>query len=166
MGILQARTLEWVAMTSSRASSQPRDQTQDSHSAGRFFYHLSHKEARDISSSTFNFSYTPSHPVKLSWLHQSMHLQKCLFSQRELWTEVFCLSLFITTHPQFLAQGLENCWHLIQIYLLVYSFQYKRRGCSVFPVLLIPFPLISCSLFVCICNFSQSSLSWLLPSIL
>ena len=37
MGILQARTLEWVAMPSSRESSQPRDQTQVSHSTGRFF---------------------------------------------------------------------------------------------------------------------------------
>ena len=36
-GILQARTLEWVAMPSSRGSSQPRDQTQMSHIAGRFF---------------------------------------------------------------------------------------------------------------------------------
>ena len=32
-GILQARTLEWVAMPSSRGSSQPRDQTQISHIA-------------------------------------------------------------------------------------------------------------------------------------
>ena len=36
-GILQARTLEWVAMTSSRGSFQPRDWTQVSHIAGRFF---------------------------------------------------------------------------------------------------------------------------------
>ena len=36
MGILQARILEWVAMPSSRGSSQPRDQTQVSHIAGRF----------------------------------------------------------------------------------------------------------------------------------
>ena len=36
-GILQARVLEWVAMLSSRGSSQPRNQTQVSHSAGRFF---------------------------------------------------------------------------------------------------------------------------------
>ena len=34
MWILQARTLEWVAMSSSRISSQPRDQTQVSHIAG------------------------------------------------------------------------------------------------------------------------------------
>ena len=34
-GILQARILEWVAF--SRRSSQPRDQTQTSRIAGRFF---------------------------------------------------------------------------------------------------------------------------------
>ena len=42
-GILQARILKWVAIPSSRGSSQPRDQTHLSHiswspaSAGRFF---------------------------------------------------------------------------------------------------------------------------------
>ena len=34
---LQARILEWVAMPSSRGSSQPRDRTQVSHIAGEFF---------------------------------------------------------------------------------------------------------------------------------
>ena len=37
MGILQAGILEWVAMLSSRWSSQPRDQTQVSHIADGFF---------------------------------------------------------------------------------------------------------------------------------
>ena len=37
MGILQARILDWVAISSSRESSQPRDQTQVSCIAGRFF---------------------------------------------------------------------------------------------------------------------------------
>jgi len=37
MGILQARILEWVAIPSSRGSSQPRDQTQVSCIAGIFF---------------------------------------------------------------------------------------------------------------------------------
>ena len=37
MEILQARILEWVGMPSSRGSSQPRDQTQVSHTADRFF---------------------------------------------------------------------------------------------------------------------------------
>ena len=42
MGILQARILECVAMTSSRGFSQPRAQSQVSHTAGRFFT-LSHQ---------------------------------------------------------------------------------------------------------------------------
>ena len=37
MGIFQARILEWVAMPSSRESSQRRDQTQVSCIAGAFF---------------------------------------------------------------------------------------------------------------------------------
>ena len=38
-GILQARIPEWVAFPFSRGSSQPRDQTQVSRIAGRFFAH-------------------------------------------------------------------------------------------------------------------------------
>ena len=41
-GILQARILEWVALPSSRGSSQPRDQTQGFYIADGFFI----KEAR------------------------------------------------------------------------------------------------------------------------
>ena len=37
MGILQARIVEWVAMLPSRDSSQPRDGTQVSYTAGGFF---------------------------------------------------------------------------------------------------------------------------------
>ena len=37
-GILQARILEWVAMPSSRGSSQPRSRTQVSHIAGGFLH--------------------------------------------------------------------------------------------------------------------------------
>ena len=36
-GIFQTRIQEWVAFPFSRESSQPRDQTQVSHIAGRFF---------------------------------------------------------------------------------------------------------------------------------
>ena len=45
MGILQARILEGVAMPSSRGSSQPRDQTQVSQIAGRFFTVWATREA-------------------------------------------------------------------------------------------------------------------------
>ena len=37
MEILQVRIMKWVAMHSSRGSSQPKDQTQVSHIAGRLF---------------------------------------------------------------------------------------------------------------------------------
>ena len=42
-GILQARILEWVAISVSRGSSQPRNRTQVSCIAGKFFYQLSHQ---------------------------------------------------------------------------------------------------------------------------
>ena len=45
-GILQARTLEWVAIPFSRGSSQPRDQTQVSHITGRLFTVGATKEAQ------------------------------------------------------------------------------------------------------------------------
>ena len=46
-GILQARILEWVAFPFSRGSSQPRDQTQVSCIAGRFFISWSTREAQE-----------------------------------------------------------------------------------------------------------------------
>ena len=46
-GILQARILEWVAFPFSRGSSQPRDWTQVSHIAGRFFTSWATKEAQE-----------------------------------------------------------------------------------------------------------------------
>ena len=47
MGILQARIVEWVAMTSTRESCQPRDQTQVSHIAGRFSTIWATREAQE-----------------------------------------------------------------------------------------------------------------------
>ena len=49
-GILQARILEWVAFPFSRGSSQPRDQTQFSHNAGRFFTSWATREAQEYCS--------------------------------------------------------------------------------------------------------------------
>ena len=48
MGILQARILEWGAMPSSRGSSQPRDQTQVTHTAGGFFTDWAMREAQEV----------------------------------------------------------------------------------------------------------------------
>ena len=46
-GILQARIPEWVAFSFSRGSSQPRDQTQVSHSACAFFTSWATREAQE-----------------------------------------------------------------------------------------------------------------------
>ena len=53
-GILQARILEWVAMPSSRGSSQPRDLTQVSHIASGFFTIWPTREAQDYSISSLS----------------------------------------------------------------------------------------------------------------
>ena len=45
-GILQARILEWVAISFSRGSSRPWDQTQFSHTAGRLFTDWATREAQ------------------------------------------------------------------------------------------------------------------------
>ena len=45
-GILQARILEWVPISFSRESSQPRDWTEISHNAGRFFTIWATREAQ------------------------------------------------------------------------------------------------------------------------
>ena len=56
MGILQARILEWVSMPSTRGSSQPRDRTQVSCIAGRFFTIWSTRET--IEGRYFSYSCT------------------------------------------------------------------------------------------------------------
>ena len=50
MGILQARILAWVAMSSYRGPSQLRDGTQVSHIAGGFFTVLATREAQEYRS--------------------------------------------------------------------------------------------------------------------
>ena len=46
-GILQARILEWVTIPFSRGSSQPRNRTQGSHIASRFFTSWAMREAQE-----------------------------------------------------------------------------------------------------------------------
>ena len=67
-GILQARILEWVAISFSRVSSQPRDQTQVSHIRGRCFNLLATREGSVVKLCStlcdpMNCSSTPCFPV-------------------------------------------------------------------------------------------------------
>ena len=47
-GIVQARVLRWVAISSSRGSSPSRDRSWVSHIVGRRFYCLSHQEVKNL----------------------------------------------------------------------------------------------------------------------
>ena len=55
--ILQARILEWIALPFSRGSSQSRDQSQVSHTAGKFFTVWATKEAHRTTISSSNSTY-------------------------------------------------------------------------------------------------------------
>ena len=63
-GILQARVLEWVAMSFSRGSSQPRDRTRVSCLEGSSLYHLSHQESPSSPAATLA---ALELPASLSW---------------------------------------------------------------------------------------------------
>ena len=76
-GILQARILEWVAFPFSRKSSQPRDQTQVSHVAGRFFTSWVRREAQEYGS-----GYPIPSPADLPFLESkpwSLHCKWILY---------------------------------------------------------------------------------------
>ena len=64
-GIFQARILEWVAISFSRGSSQPRDQTRVSCAAGRLFAVWATREAHRWLAVLTNFC--PSQEIFKSW---------------------------------------------------------------------------------------------------
>ena len=68
-GILQARILEWVAIPFSRESSWPKDQTQVSHIAGRFFAIWATKEVlnKNIRTNNWHKQTSSRDDVILSW---------------------------------------------------------------------------------------------------
>ena len=82
-GILQARIPEWVAVPFSRESSQPRDQTQVSLTAGRFFTSWGTREALCF---------------KTSSLIVGVHGSRLGPSSPELSTQSQCISWFLCTH--------------------------------------------------------------------
>ena len=74
-GILQARILEWVAIPFSRGSSQPRDRTQVSCTAGRFFPTGATREEAYLVRNTSKDLF----PISL-WLNTEVFLRKSIYS--------------------------------------------------------------------------------------
>ena len=97
-GILQARILEWVAISFSRGSSRPRDWTQVSHIAGRRFNLWATREATSQSQTCTKKKVTggllldwsataiwiPAKPLHLSMLSKSMRCTEISILQGQL----------------------------------------------------------------------------------
>ena len=81
-GILQARILEWVAFPFSRGFSQPRDRTQVSCIAGRFFAKLSHKGSPRSGVGSLSF------------------LQRIFPTQESNWSLLHCRGILYQAEPQ------------------------------------------------------------------
>ena len=89
-GIIQARILEWAAIPFSRGSSQPRNQTQVSCIAGRFFTIWATKEAHMYIYTTF---YLSINQLKDIWVISTFGCYEQYFNEHlcisSVWTDVF-----------------------------------------------------------------------------
>ena len=88
-GILQARILEWVSMSFSRGSSQPRNQTRVSHIAGRRFILWATREAHKF------------------LLHLFKKKKMVLYSSARVWNEETSFSLSTFWIPSYLQKHLH-----------------------------------------------------------
>ena len=79
-GILHGRILEWGAISFSRGSSQPRDQTLVSHTVGRFLTSWAAREVRTLSSIYYFRIFADSHSDQCEKPHCSfdLHFSKCV----------------------------------------------------------------------------------------
>ena len=87
--IFQARILEWVVFPFSRGSSQPRDRSQVSHNAGRFFTSWTTREAPQGNLSKVFI-------IKVCWILSNTFL--CIYQNYQQWL-VQILRLQVTTEP-------------------------------------------------------------------
>ena len=126
MGILQAKILEWVAMPSSRGSSQPRDQIQVSRTAGGFFFLTlqycigfaiyQHESATGIHVFPILNPPPSSLPVPSLWVVPVHQPQACSIMHR-IWTgDSFhiwyytCFNAILPNHPTLsLSQSPKDC---------------------------------------------------------
>ena len=103
-GIFQARVLEWVAISFSRGSSQPRDQTHVSCIVGSRFYHLSHQRSKSQSHSLYSGPSGPTEPMTTPTLNFKV-LQHCYPScftiyKYYCYVSLILLIYFIHRHSQ------------------------------------------------------------------
>ena len=108
-GILQARILKWVAIPFSTGSSRPRDWTQVSCMAGRFFttwaiwYHLSH-----LIYTVNQKIFPPSFPLRVLWIVESLKISK------SLWLSIKYAALV----PGILLYYFLKLWIIMSIFIM------------------------------------------------
>ena len=137
-GIFQARIVEWVAVSFSRGSSQPKDQTWFSHIAGRLFTiwatrELSTCNAGDpclIPVSGRSAGEGIGYPLQYSWASLVAQLVKNLPAMWETWVQSLDwedpLEKGMATHSR--ISGLENSMDCI-----VHGLQRVRDDWATFP---------------------------------
>ena len=125
-GILQATVLEWVAIPFSRGSSWPRDRTQVSHTADRFFTVWATREALFTFTKYFFMSIasTEPHTTILSW--------QAVLHPHNRWKTKAQGSYMMLMRPQRPeAKDLKSCLMLRLESKSTSSFCYSRRYLSV-----------------------------------
>ena len=116
-GILQARVLEWIAMPSSRGSSQPRDHSQVSHVAGGIFTIRATRETQKalsrpleritLCSCTSSFSLKTRIPCCVLLVSSLLHLLLSLCSAPLPFCHIQCGCLLSLRSLGLLCEG--NC---------------------------------------------------------
>ena len=90
-GILQAKILAWVAIPFPRASSQPRDWSQVSHIAGRFFTFWASRKTH------FLPTWCQRQYPQISWLNKCQFLQVDSEAASTLWSQITWLCYSVLT---------------------------------------------------------------------
>ena len=112
MGILQARILEWVAMPSSRGSSQPRDRTQVSCTAGGFFTTEPPQKPRNtgVGSLSLLHGIIPTKESNQGLLHHRWILYQLSYkgSPASMWNECNCVVVWTFFGTALLCNLNEN----------------------------------------------------------
>ena len=111
-GILEARILEWVAIPFYRRSSQPRDWTQVSHIAGRFFTSWAAREAQ-YKYIEFRKVYLLWHDSFVYYLYLCMSLEKWTSADNKLSSSFF----FFFTNFNYLKLGFHLYFTFVNIHI-------------------------------------------------
>ena len=111
-GIFQARTLEWVAISFPRESSQPRDQTQVSHIAGRLLTIWATREPLKVPSVQFSSVQSVMSNSATPWIaacQASLSITNSLSSPKLMSIEFVMLSRhLILCHPLLLLHPITS----------------------------------------------------------